>query len=451
MQAMEQSELRQRVLEAIYSLPEHERSAVSLFYINGYSQAEVGEFLDVPAKTVKSRLHSARRKLRERMMDMVEDTLKKSAPDDDFAQRMVTLVRENLTLAGTGGRGVVDAADVVKRTLDFLRRFAPENVAVLTDLDQGFAQASALEIHLMVAPLCINGLQAMEGIGGELAVAVKTTQPMILGREHPNIKKGKDFVCISVRDTGVGMHSLTMQRMFDQYYTTRRQGQGFGQGLTTALCLAKSLGGEVAYAIHPSDTQDAKRGTTFEVYIPAGGSGAATEDGMQALDAALRATGEILAALASRYAGEKAIDPVMFHGFLMRMFVNGLLWKGESDGELDFGLETMRAGTELAKRLSIIEDGGEYLRIWVEYQGGNRDYAPLLRQWVEDNGLDSGLTRDRLDALLSPGTGHTRESEEEYFCLLGIVSSVAANLGGVRDLEARSDGGATFSLYLPTL
>lgn len=102
MQAMEQSELRQRVLEAIYSLPEHERSAVSLFYINGYSQAEVGEFLDVPAKTVKSRLHSARRKLRERMKDMVEDTLKKSAPDDHFAQRVVTLVRENLTLADTG-------------------------------------------------------------------------------------------------------------------------------------------------------------------------------------------------------------------------------------------------------------------------------------------------------------------------------------------------------------
>ena len=102
MQAAEQSELRQRVLRAIHSLPDHESAAISLFYINGYSQAEVGEFLDVPAKTVKSRLHSARRKLRERMKDMVEDTLKKSAPDDHFAQRVVTLVRENLTLADTG-------------------------------------------------------------------------------------------------------------------------------------------------------------------------------------------------------------------------------------------------------------------------------------------------------------------------------------------------------------
>jgi len=91
MQAAEKSEIRERVLEAINSLPDHERTAVSLFYINGYSQAEVGEFLDLPAKTVKSRLYSARRKLRERMMDMVEDILKKGAPGDGFTKRTIAL------------------------------------------------------------------------------------------------------------------------------------------------------------------------------------------------------------------------------------------------------------------------------------------------------------------------------------------------------------------------
>ena len=89
MQATVQRELRQRVIDAIRSLPEHERSAVSLFYINGYSQAEVGEFLDVPAKTVKSRLYSARKKLRERMVDMVEDTLKVNAPADSFTKATI--------------------------------------------------------------------------------------------------------------------------------------------------------------------------------------------------------------------------------------------------------------------------------------------------------------------------------------------------------------------------
>lgn len=97
MQATEQREIRQRVINAIHSLPENERSAVSLFYINGYSQAEVGEFLDVPAKTVKSRLYSARQKLRERMMDMVEDTIKNGAPGEGFARETIDKIVNQAT------------------------------------------------------------------------------------------------------------------------------------------------------------------------------------------------------------------------------------------------------------------------------------------------------------------------------------------------------------------
>jgi len=116
MQATVHKELRQRVLDAIGSLPEHERSAVSLFYINGYSQAEVGEFLDVPAKTVKSRLHSARRKLRERMVGMVEHTLKKGAPGDTFVEETIEKIvghAEELI----GQRRLKEAEEVLRKGL----------------------------------------------------------------------------------------------------------------------------------------------------------------------------------------------------------------------------------------------------------------------------------------------------------------------------------------------
>jgi hypothetical protein len=61
---------------------------VSLFYIDGYSMAEVGQFLDVPAVTVKSRLHSARRRLKERTMGMVRTTLKSRAPGEELNERV---------------------------------------------------------------------------------------------------------------------------------------------------------------------------------------------------------------------------------------------------------------------------------------------------------------------------------------------------------------------------
>ena len=75
----EHREMRELVRAALAGLSAREREATTLFYINGYSMAEVGAFLDVPVTTVKSRLHSARGKLRERMVNMVENTLKADA------------------------------------------------------------------------------------------------------------------------------------------------------------------------------------------------------------------------------------------------------------------------------------------------------------------------------------------------------------------------------------
>lgn len=88
-QALEASEMKARVLEAISALPIDQREATTLFYINGYSQTQVAEFLEVPLTTVKKRLHDSRRKLKEDMMDMVEKTLKDNAPSDEFEKKLL--------------------------------------------------------------------------------------------------------------------------------------------------------------------------------------------------------------------------------------------------------------------------------------------------------------------------------------------------------------------------
>ena len=85
---LERRETREVVLDSINTLPQHERAAVSLFYIDGYSMAEVGQFLDVPTATVKSRLHSARRRLKEGTMGMVRTTLKSRAPGEELNEKV---------------------------------------------------------------------------------------------------------------------------------------------------------------------------------------------------------------------------------------------------------------------------------------------------------------------------------------------------------------------------
>ncbi|HZB47385.1 MAG TPA: GNAT family N-acetyltransferase [Pyrinomonadaceae bacterium] len=94
--AAEQRELRGKVLEAIKALPEHERLVTTLFYIDGYTQADIGEFLQVPLTTVTKRLHSARRRLRESAaVEMFKDDLRRRRPsrDETFADKVKARLR----------------------------------------------------------------------------------------------------------------------------------------------------------------------------------------------------------------------------------------------------------------------------------------------------------------------------------------------------------------------
>ena len=98
----EKREIREVILAAIRSLPEVERTAMTLFYINGYSQSEVADFLEVPVTAVNNRLHASRRRLKERVMDMVKETLRQDAPAADEMSERVTFL---LSFAERLGRG----------------------------------------------------------------------------------------------------------------------------------------------------------------------------------------------------------------------------------------------------------------------------------------------------------------------------------------------------------
>lgn len=63
-QLTEQTELRQRVRQAIGELNIDQRVVVVLYYLNGLSLQDIAAILDLPVGTVKSRLYYARENLR---------------------------------------------------------------------------------------------------------------------------------------------------------------------------------------------------------------------------------------------------------------------------------------------------------------------------------------------------------------------------------------------------
>jgi RNA polymerase sigma factor (sigma-70 family) len=71
--AAERHDLLAKVMQAINALPENERLVTTLFYIDGYTQADIGDFLEVPVSTVNKRLYSARQRLKSNVVDLIKE------------------------------------------------------------------------------------------------------------------------------------------------------------------------------------------------------------------------------------------------------------------------------------------------------------------------------------------------------------------------------------------
>ena len=118
---LEQTAARVTVKQALAKLSERFRLTVTLYYINGYSHGEIASFLQVPVNTVRTRLQRAKKQLRQEMLTMVDNVLKKERPGEGFAQEVEKRV---FTYEATDSRGFVitgiseaDSADTLVQRL----------------------------------------------------------------------------------------------------------------------------------------------------------------------------------------------------------------------------------------------------------------------------------------------------------------------------------------------
>jgi signal transduction histidine kinase len=102
--------------------------------------------------------------------------------------------------------------------------------------------------------LMINAVQAMSG-GGRLGVATA---------------RSGDNVRLSIEDTGVGIASEHLGRIWDPFFTTKPVGQGTGLGLSITSGLVSRHNGRIAVDSAPG------RGARFDVELPIHGPGGET-------------------------------------------------------------------------------------------------------------------------------------------------------------------------------
>lgn len=71
----EANEISKQVRHAVATLPERERIVIVLFYGTGYTLKEIATFLEIPVTSVKKRLHDARQRLKNEMIEVLRDSL----------------------------------------------------------------------------------------------------------------------------------------------------------------------------------------------------------------------------------------------------------------------------------------------------------------------------------------------------------------------------------------
>ncbi|MBL8958440.1 MAG: hypothetical protein JNJ98_01195, partial [Gemmatimonadetes bacterium] len=168
------------------------------------------------------------------------------------AERGAALARQLLSLGRPTPRSgaVIDLRREMERILEMLRTILPSSLQVRLSVPSTPVPApiAASELEQVILNLALNARDAMSG-AGTLSITLEADRP-------------GGTCTVRVIDTGVGMDESTRARALDPFFTTKAPHEGTGLGLSTALQVVRSCGGELAISSHPG------QGTTITITLP---------------------------------------------------------------------------------------------------------------------------------------------------------------------------------------
>lgn len=212
-----------------------------LMVIGAY--AEMG-LTSVPAE------HAVRRNLRE-----ILEAVRRAS---DLTRRLLTFGRPQ-----AGGQQLTSLNWIIEDAVGMLSRLIEEDIEIRVSLgkDVSLIRADPGEIEQVLLNLAVNARDAMPN-GGELVLETQLVRlDKDFSRQHPGITAG-DHVLLIVTDSGHGMRSEELTRIFEPFYTTKVAGKGTGLGLAIVKSIVQQNRGVVSADSEPG------MGTTFKIYFP---------------------------------------------------------------------------------------------------------------------------------------------------------------------------------------
>ncbi len=196
---------------------------------------------DAPAGTSQAEDLADVKRAAERARDLTRQLLA-------FGRKQVLALRE------------VDLRELLAELERLLRRTIREDVRIDLRLPPrlGLVRADPGHLEQVIMNLAVNAQQAMPQ-GGQLTI--EAADATLAAGQARGVPAG-DWVALSVSDTGAGMAAEVLERVFEPFYTTKREGEGTGLGLAIVHGVVSQHGGHVVAESQPG------RGATFRIYLP---------------------------------------------------------------------------------------------------------------------------------------------------------------------------------------
>ena len=134
----------------------------------------------------------------------------------------------------------VDIAQLAFGMKDLLISSLGARIALLLDIAPSLpsARADQHQLELALLNLVVNARDAMPE-GGSVTISARSGR----GHDQPTTLPLGDYICISVRDDGVGMDEVVLAQAVEPFFTTKGAEHGTGLGLSMVDGLAAQLGG----------------------------------------------------------------------------------------------------------------------------------------------------------------------------------------------------------------
>lgn len=187
-------------------------------------------------------------------------------------QKAAAIVQDLLTLGrrGTPAQEVVSLNQLIAEylgTLEFAACLREHpRIALTSDLAEDLACVRGSRLHLAKALMNMvnNAFEAMPA-GGEVRVSTCNRTLERSYRGYEEVPPG-DWVCVAVRDEGVGVAERDLHRIFEPFFSKKAlKRSGSGLGMTVIWATVKDHGGYIDLKSREGE------GTLIEIYLPACG------------------------------------------------------------------------------------------------------------------------------------------------------------------------------------